>query len=116
MIHQKRCNDQRRSNEEHGSNSLRVDDLEGFFMNGNNGFDCCMNEVEKVLEEFYLKGEFGFGSFWDGEVYSRRFPFSPRSSCLGNKEVDYSVVHCHLIQIFGSNLNFREEQEIIDAL
>ncbi|TKY58522.1 hypothetical protein E2542_SST15585 [Spatholobus suberectus] len=24
----------------------------------------CMDEVEKVMEEFYQKGEFAFGSFW----------------------------------------------------
>lgn len=25
---------------------------------------CCMEEVEKVMEEFYQNGEFAFGSFW----------------------------------------------------
>ncbi|CAN4124716.1 unnamed protein product [Withania somnifera] len=28
---------------------------------------CCMEEVEKVLEEFSQKGEFAFGSFWGGD-------------------------------------------------
>ncbi|XP_047159043.1 uncharacterized protein LOC124829559 [Vigna umbellata] len=33
------------------------------------GFGCggCMDEVEKMMEELYQKGEFGFGSFWGRE-------------------------------------------------
>ncbi|KAL6969776.1 hypothetical protein U1Q18_029487 [Sarracenia purpurea var. burkii] len=31
------------------------------------GCEFCMEEVEKVLEEFYEKGEFAFGSFWSKE-------------------------------------------------
>ncbi|XP_071695465.1 uncharacterized protein [Rutidosis leptorrhynchoides] len=30
----------------------------------------CMEEVEEVLEELCTKGEFGFGSFWRGDVDS----------------------------------------------
>ncbi|KAE9591788.1 hypothetical protein Lal_00038655 [Lupinus albus] len=37
-------------------------------LNKDDGFGhncgCCLDEVEKVMEEFYEKGEFGFGSFW----------------------------------------------------
>ncbi|KAK7346146.1 hypothetical protein VNO80_20661 [Phaseolus coccineus] len=36
-------------------------DGEGFSWGG------CMDEVEKMMEEFYEKGEFGFGSFWGRE-------------------------------------------------
>lgn len=37
------------------------------------GLSCggCMDEVEKMMEEFYQKGEFGFGSFWGREETCR---------------------------------------------
>ncbi|KAG7031430.1 hypothetical protein SDJN02_05470, partial [Cucurbita argyrosperma subsp. argyrosperma] len=28
------------------------------------GLSCCMEEIEKVMEDLQEKGEFGFGSFW----------------------------------------------------
>ncbi|XP_031273630.1 uncharacterized protein LOC116132095 [Pistacia vera] len=34
------------------------------------GLRCCLEEVEKVLEEFSEKGEFAFGSFWGREKSS----------------------------------------------
>lgn len=105
MIQRRRSselNSSSRSNEEE-----EEEGKEGFFLNGDNhGFGCCMDEVEKVLEEFSLRGEFAFGSFWNGEIPAR----FPPSSCMANKEIDYDVVHCHLIQIFGSNFNCREER------
>ncbi|KAL2519175.1 hypothetical protein Adt_15422 [Abeliophyllum distichum] len=61
------------------------------------GFNCCMDEIEKVLEDISNRGEFAFGSFWGGEI-SRRLS----SSCLYEEELDYDVVQCHLIEIFGS--------------
>lgn len=98
---------QRRNQEEEKEEELGYV-REGFFLNGNNhGFGCCMDEVEKVLEEFSLRGDFAFGSFWNREI-SKNFP----SSCLANKELDYDdVLHCHLIQIFGSNFNCIQEQQ-----
>ncbi|KAL3510903.1 hypothetical protein ACH5RR_030304 [Cinchona calisaya] len=76
--------------------SFRVK-MEGFSTNELHEFGCCMDEVEKVLEEFCLRGDFGFGRFWDGEVLLGSFP-----TCLGNQELDYDVVNYHLIQMFGS--------------
>ncbi|XP_052186087.1 uncharacterized protein LOC127797322 [Diospyros lotus] len=42
---------------------------EGFDVNEWQGCGgcCCMEEVEKVLEELSQKGRFAFGSFWCGE-------------------------------------------------
>ncbi|XP_022881899.1 uncharacterized protein LOC111398954 [Olea europaea var. sylvestris] len=60
------------------------------------GFNCCMDEIDHVLEDFSNRGEFAFGSFWGGEI-SRRFS----TSCLNEEELDYEVVQCHLIEIFG---------------
>lgn len=34
-------------------------------------FGYCMDEVERVLEEFSQKGEFAFGSFWGGDDVSK---------------------------------------------
>ncbi|CAH9119614.1 unnamed protein product [Cuscuta europaea] len=46
-----------------GGGSHRVHQVDGLIpLSG-----CCMDEVERVLEEFSLKGEFAFGSFWGGE-------------------------------------------------
>lgn len=28
------------------------------------GLSCCMEEIEKVMQDLHEKGEFGFGSFW----------------------------------------------------
>ncbi|XP_015076492.1 uncharacterized protein LOC107020580 [Solanum pennellii] len=62
---------------------------------------CCMEEVEKVLEEFSQKGEFAFGSFWGGDeedvIKTDRI-----TTCIHKQTVDYDVFHTHLIQVFGS--------------
>ncbi|KAK3020780.1 hypothetical protein RJ639_045852 [Escallonia herrerae] len=46
--------------------SFRIQ-LDGSSVNECDGFACCMEEAEKVLEELSEKGEFQFGSFWGGE-------------------------------------------------
>ncbi|KAK3222683.1 hypothetical protein Dsin_009708 [Dipteronia sinensis] len=55
----------------HGGGCGRIELLKG-------GEDGCMEEVERVLEEFSQKGEFAFGSFWgrEGEGPSEEFDFS----------------------------------------
>ncbi|KAK6788601.1 hypothetical protein RDI58_012399 [Solanum bulbocastanum] len=62
---------------------------------------CCMEEVEKVLEEFSQKGEFAFGSFWGGDeedvLQTERI-----TTCVHKQTVDYDIFHTHLIQVFGS--------------
>ncbi|ESW28376.1 hypothetical protein PHAVU_003G281600 [Phaseolus vulgaris] len=47
---------------------VRIDHEQSF--RDGEGFSCggCMEEVEKMMEEFYEKGEFGFGSFWGREL------------------------------------------------
>ncbi|CAH9124189.1 unnamed protein product [Cuscuta epithymum] len=47
-----------------GGGSHRVHQVDGLFPFSG----CCMDEVERVLEEFSLKGEFAFGSFWGGDA------------------------------------------------
>lgn len=44
------------------------------------GCGCCMEEVEKVLEELSSKGEFGFGSFW-GRRESDLLPADEDQEC-----------------------------------
>lgn len=39
-------------------------EIEGFF--DGEGRRHCMEEVEQVMQELVLKGEFAFGSFWGG--------------------------------------------------
>lgn len=62
---------------------------------------CCMEEVEKVLEELSLKGEFAFGSFWGREESRLIFP-----TPLDEHQFDYdSFVHCHLIEMLAGSLS-----------
>lgn len=48
---------------------VRIDHEGEMAVRDGEGFDCggCMDEVEKMMEELYQKGEFGFGSFWGRE-------------------------------------------------
>lgn len=61
---------------------------------GIGGDDDCMEEVERVITEFYDKGEFAFGSFWGRQ---RDAIFST------DKDRNDSSSHC--------NRNDNEEQE-----
>ncbi|KAM3328281.1 hypothetical protein P3S68_032973 [Capsicum galapagoense] len=67
---------------------------------------CCMEEVEKVLEEFSQKGEFAFGSFWGGDEEEVLETERIITTCIHKQTVDYDVFHTHLIQVFGS-FNFQ---------
>ncbi|XP_048319002.2 uncharacterized protein LOC125418735 [Ziziphus jujuba] len=59
---------------------------------------CCMEEVEKVLEELSLKGEFAFGSFWGRGESGLIFP-----TPLDKHEFDYdNFVQCNLIEMLDS--------------
>ncbi|KAL3501614.1 hypothetical protein ACH5RR_036063 [Cinchona calisaya] len=89
-------------NDDDNNQRIHVE-LEGFSSNDCNRIGCCMDEVEKGLEEFFLRGEFGFGRFLHGEVSLGSFP-----SCLGSQQLDYDVVNYHLIQMFGS-FNFIDQ-------
>ncbi|XP_059317034.1 uncharacterized protein LOC132067744 [Lycium ferocissimum] len=63
---------------------------------------CCMEEVEKVLEEFSQKGEFAFGSFWGGDEEEVLETESINTTCIRKLTVDYDAFHTHFIQVFGS--------------
>ncbi|XP_027348067.1 uncharacterized protein LOC113859513 [Abrus precatorius] len=56
---------------------------------------CCMDEVEKVMEEFYQKGEFAFGSFW-----GRKGPWGVPSIVDHHNDVNFS--RYQIIDFVGS--------------
>lgn len=62
-------------------------------------YRCCIEEVDKVLEGLYQRGEFGFGSFWGrGEM-----GFSPTHHHLGkDHQFDPSFVQYQLIEMTDS--------------
>ncbi|KAG4938856.1 hypothetical protein AAZX31_16G091500 [Glycine max] len=55
----------------------------------------CMDEVEKVMEEFYQKGEFAFGSFW-----GRKGPCG--APTIVNDHNDVNFVRYQIIDLVGS--------------
>ncbi|CAI9096338.1 OLC1v1032448C1 [Oldenlandia corymbosa var. corymbosa] len=69
-------------------------------------FESCMDEIEKVLEDFCLRGEFGFGRFLGGGDEEGScvgsFPTCLGNGVINHQELDYDVVSYHLIQMFGS--------------
>lgn len=59
------------------------------------GLGCCMEEIEKVMEDLHEKGEFGFGSFWGkGNSIS--------SSCRDEEQFYPTNVQYQLIQVIPS--------------
>nr|POF27037.1 proline-rich receptor-like protein kinase perk10 [Quercus suber] len=76
-----------------GSFRIQVD---GFLVDGDYGCGSCMQEVEKVLEEFSQKGEFAFGSFWGGNRSGTI------STCVAKHEFDNSIVQFQIIEMVGS--------------
>lgn len=54
------------------------------------GFSSCMQEVERVLEEFSQRGEFAFGSFWGRD--------NSRSSST-QQEFDQGVVQFEVVEV-----------------
>ncbi|KAK9705035.1 hypothetical protein RND81_07G028400 [Saponaria officinalis] len=44
--------------------SMRILELEGYEVSKVHRWGSCLDEVEKVLGELSMKGEFAFGSFW----------------------------------------------------
>ncbi|KAK7360738.1 hypothetical protein VNO77_02747 [Canavalia gladiata] len=57
---------------------------------------CCMDEVEKVMEEFYQKGEFAFGSFWGKKV-----PWGV-PTIVNDRNNDVNFVPYQIIDFVGS--------------
>ena len=56
------------------------------------GLSCCMEEIEKVMEDLQEKGEFGFGSFWGkGNSIS--------GSCRAEQQFYPTTVHYQSIQV-----------------
>ena len=76
-----------------GSFRIQVD---GFLVDGDHGCGSCMQEVEKVLEEFSQEGEFAFGSFWG------RNRSGTISTCVAKHEFDNSIVQFQIIEMVGS--------------
>ncbi|PRQ40476.1 hypothetical protein RchiOBHm_Chr4g0436431 [Rosa chinensis] len=58
----------------------------------------CIEEVDKVLEELYQRGEFGFGSFWGGGELG----FSPTHHLGEDDRFDPSFVRYQLIEMIES--------------
>ncbi|CAN0876662.1 hypothetical protein LINGRAHAP2_LOCUS11435 [Linum grandiflorum] len=95
---------------DHDSSKLNIvdDDLDGK--------KNCIEEIERVLEDYYAKGEFGFGSFWRKEVFfqmttssrpSHNSSFSSlESSSTANKKrkkrLGLEVVQFELVEIVHS--------------
>ncbi|CAK7326478.1 unnamed protein product [Dovyalis caffra] len=72
---------------------IQVDDFHGDHDCGN-----CMEEVEKVLEEFSQKGEFAFGSFW-----GRAGSGTSQTCTAAVHEFDLSVVKFELVEIISTS-------------
>lgn len=54
----------------------------------------CMEEVEKVLEEFSRKGEFAFGSFWGREGSSVKLDNEKWDCSVAEFEEFVEIVAC----------------------
>ncbi|GAB2297095.1 hypothetical protein Dimus_031194 [Dionaea muscipula] len=71
--------------------SLRTE-MEELFEGGEEG-KCCIDEVEKVMEELVLRGEFAFGSFWRRDGTTDENGFSTSSS---NFQLQLCTFSCSL--------------------
>ncbi|XP_022928895.1 uncharacterized protein LOC111435666 [Cucurbita moschata] len=60
------------------------------------GLSCCMEEIERVMQDLHEKGEFGFGSFWG------RKGNSVSGSCRDEEPFDPTDVQYQLIQVIPS--------------
>lgn len=59
------------------------------------GLSCCMEEIEKVMQDLHEKGEFGFGSFWgNGDSIS--------GSCRDEQQFSPTNVQYQLIKVIPS--------------
>lgn len=88
------------------SMSLRVLELEGMAANDQellHKWGSCTEEVEKVLGELSLKGEFGFGSFWgrDSDIQTRKCYCKCSRSLTREDQLDFGshVVKFHFIEV-----------------
>ncbi|XP_021718256.1 uncharacterized protein LOC110685993 [Chenopodium quinoa] len=90
------------------SMSLRILELESMAMNELHNWGSCNEEVDKVLGELALKGEFGFGSFWgrNSEIQTRKNNCYCKCSrsLTKEEELDFGshVVKFHLIEVIES--------------
>ncbi|KAF8399259.1 hypothetical protein HHK36_015124 [Tetracentron sinense] len=64
----------------------------GVPLNAYHGYECPIEEIEKVLGELSQQGGFAFGSYW-GREESGSFP----KKDIVKQELDYSFVHYHFI-------------------
>ncbi|GLT73128.1 hypothetical protein SLA2020_450060 [Shorea laevis] len=75
--------------------SISIQIIEAFPVEGVQGYQCCMEEVQKVFDELSLRGEFAFGSFWRREGSS--------GSSVQEIDIDsINFVHYELIELDSS--------------
>lgn len=86
--------------------SMRILEVEGIDQSKLHrwGHSNCMDEVEEVLEELSMKGEFAFGSFWGGDF--ERTELSCSKCVMITREglqyhVGGHVVKFHLVELVG---------------
>ena len=76
------------------TSSISIELIEGFGAGEAHGYQCCIEEAEKVLEELSQKGEFAFGSFWGRSSESETSGVIPSSAIQ-----EYDFVRYELIEI-----------------
>lgn len=80
--------------------SIRLEEEMMMALRDGSGQNCgsCMDEVEKVMEEFYEKGELAFGSFW-----GRKGPWGvPTIVTNDHHNNDDSFARYQIIELVGS--------------
>ncbi|CAO2828428.1 unnamed protein product [Amaranthus hypochondriacus] len=60
----------------------------------------CNQEIDKVLEELSLRGEFGFGSFWGRNSNVENMKFNYKCKCNKNliEDDDFEEFGCHVVK------------------
>ena len=76
--------------------SKRILEVEGIEMNRVHGRGQCMEEVEKVLEQLSMKGEFAFGSFWGRNSLEKARIKSCSQSVISKEDLEYGY-GCHVV-------------------
>ncbi|KAI4357897.1 hypothetical protein L6164_001814 [Bauhinia variegata] len=79
--------------------SLRIEGDRAFEDVGGHNCGCCLEEVEKVMEELSRRGEFAFGSFWGREG---PWPWGVPKTVTKDHSGDDGFVSYQIIEIVGS--------------
>ncbi|KMT08409.1 hypothetical protein BVRB_6g140860 [Beta vulgaris subsp. vulgaris] len=87
------------------SMSMKILELEGMAVKELHNWGSCTDEVDKVLGELSLKGEFAFGSFWgkDSEIQTRKSYCNCSRSLTKEDDLEFGshVVKFHFIQVIA---------------